>query len=73
MRLAANRGEGEEVGGLGAGGQVKGVLPGAVGGEAHFLAAAGEVGEPGLYRIFNPPTLTLLQVFLCFADCKSLY
>ena len=24
-------------------------------------------------RIFNPPTLTLLQVFYCDADCKSLY
>ena len=23
--------------------------------------------------IFNPPTLTLLQVFYCDADCKSLY
>lgn len=24
-------------------------------------------------RIFNPTTLTLLQVFYCAADCKSLY
>jgi len=24
-------------------------------------------------KIFNPPTLTLLQVFYCDADCKSLY
>ena len=49
---AVGGGEGEEVGGLGAGGEVQRVLSGAVGGEAHFLAAAHHIGEPrGHYEI----------------------
>ena len=44
MLAAVGGGEGEEVGGLGAGGEVEGVLAGGVGCEADLLAAAGEVG-----------------------------
>ena len=46
MLLAVGGGEGEEVGGLGAGGEIEGVAVGAVGCEAHFYAAAHHIGEP---------------------------
>ena len=44
---AVGGGQCQQVGGLGEGGEVEGVLVVAVGGEADFLAAAGEVGEDG--------------------------
>ena len=41
----------------------------------YFLRMLYRICNPILLsiRIFNPPTLTLLQVFYCDADCKSLY
>ena len=52
--LAVGGGEGQQVGGLRTRGQIKGVdmlstlrSPFSTWGEAHFLAAAGEVGENG--------------------------
>ncbi len=45
--LAVGGDEGQQVGGLRAGGEVQRVLSGAVVGETYFLAAAGEVGENG--------------------------
>ena len=45
------------------------------GGMFYFLRVLYRICNPILLsiRIFNPPTLTLLQVFYCDADCKSLY
>ena len=43
---AVGGGDGEEVGGRGAAGEVEGVAVGACGGEHHLFAAALHVGEP---------------------------
>ena len=47
--LPIDVGDGQYVGGLGACGEVEGVEAGTLGGEAHLLAAASEVGKPRGY------------------------